>query len=126
VIAGIGVDIIEVARITRALGRRPERFLARLFTRGEIADCGTGQAEHSARRLAARFAAKEATLKALGIGLRAVKWTDVEVVKDPLGKPLLRVSGHLAEIAAEQGVAEFHVSLSHCKEYAVAQVVAVR
>jgi holo-[acyl-carrier protein] synthase len=128
VIAGIGVDIIEVERIARALERRAERFLERLFTPGEIADC-TGEGAdpgHRARRLAARFAAKEAALKALGIGLRAVKWTDCEVVKDPLGKPLLKVHGRLAEIAAQQGVAEFHVSLSHCKEYAVAQVVAVR
>lgn len=117
--------MIEVERIARALERQPERFLRRVFTPGEIADCQSGN-ENRNRRLAARFAAKEAALKALGIGLRHVKWTDVAVVKDPLGKPSLQLSGRLAEIAAEQGVTTFHLSLSHSKEYAIAQVVAVR
>lgn len=124
-IAGIGVDIIEVERIAQALQRHADRFLHRVFTEGEIAECWPGE-EHRFRRLAARFAAKEAALKALGLGLRGVKWTDVEVAKDSLGKPMLRLSGRLAEFAAGQGISELHVSLSHCKEYAVAQVVAVR
>lgn len=124
-IAGTGVDIIEVERIARALERHPERFLHRVFTPGEIADCWPGE-QHRTRRLAARFAAKEATLKALGIGLRGVNWTDIEVVKDSLGKPELRLTGRLAVLAAEQGISGLHLSLSHCKEYALAQVVAVR
>lgn len=124
-ITGIGVDIIEVERIARALERHPERFLRRVFTPGEIADCQSGT-ENQHRRLAARFAAKEAALKAIGTGLRNVKWTDVSVVKDPLGKPSLQLGGRLAEIAQAQGITTFHLSLSHCKEYAMAQVVAVR
>lgn len=124
-IAGIGVDMIEVERIAAALERHADRFLHRVFTPGEIAECATSEL-HRARRLAARFAAKEAALKAMGLGLRGVKWTDIEVEKDRLGKPLLRISGSLAQIAAEQGICQFHVSLSHCKEYAMAQVVAVR
>lgn len=124
-IVGIGVDIIEVERIEKALSRHPERFLHRVFTAGEIAECWTGES-HRFRRLAARYAAKEATLKALGTGLRAGKWVEVEVVKDPLGKPLLRLCGRLAEVAAQQGITAFHLSLSHCKAYAMAQVVAER
>ncbi len=123
-ILGTGVDIIEVSRIEQTLQRHADRFLARMFTPGEVAYCGAG--EHRVRRLAARFAAKEAVLKALGTGLREVKWTDIEVINDPLGKPSIRLGGRLAEIAREQGVTKLHVSLSHCKEYALAQVVAVK
>jgi len=125
VIAGIGVDIVEVERIRQTLARHPERFLQRVFTPAEAAYC-EGGGEHRPRRLAARFAAKEAALKALGLGLRGVKWTDVEVVHDGAGKPSLRLAGQLARVAADLGVTELHVSLSHSKEYAIAQVVAVR
>ncbi|MFZ5825172.1 MAG: holo-ACP synthase [Bacillota bacterium] len=124
-ILGTGIDIIEVERIEQALSRHGDRLLARLFTPGEIAYSESSKT-HRTRRLAARFAAKEATLKAFGLGLRDVKWTDIEVVRDDLGKPALRLTGRLAEIAAERGVAELHLSLSHCKEYAIAQVVAER
>lgn len=124
-IVGVGVDIIEVHRIEDALSRHGERFLQRMFTPGEIEYCVTSR-EQSARRLAARFAAKEAALKALGTGLREVRWTDCEVVKNPLGRPELQLHGRLAEVARDQGVTAFHLSLSHCKEYALAQVVAVR
>jgi len=123
VILGIGVDIVEVERIEQALYRRPERFLRRVFTEAEVADCWPGEPQRF-RRLAARFAAKEAALKALGTGLRHGKWTDIEVVRDSLGKPVLKLHGALAEVAAARGVSQLHLSLSHCKEYAVAQVVA--
>lgn len=124
-IAGIGVDIIEVERIEQALSRHADHFLERVFTPGEIRDCWPSE-QQRCRRLAARFAAKEAALKALGIGLRGVTWQDIEVVKDELGKPSLRLTGRLAEIAAAQGIAAMHLTLSHCKEYAMAQVVAER
>ena len=125
-IVGTGVDLIEVERIERALNRHGSRFLDRLFTPAEIEYCETGGA-HKCHRLAARFAAKEAALKALGTGLRAgVNWTDIEVVRDPLGKPSLRLYGKAAGLAAEQGITQVHISLSHAKEYALAQVVAVR
>jgi holo-[acyl-carrier protein] synthase len=123
VILGIGIDIIEVARIEQAFRRHPERFLHRVFTQGEIAYC-VSSASHCSRRLAARFAAKEATLKAFGLGLRDVKWTDIEVVRDPLGKPAIRLDGRLAELARERGITRLHLSLSHSKDYAIAQVVA--
>lgn len=124
-IYGIGVDIIEVARIADAVTRHGKRFLARVFTTGELAGCGEGEPSRS-QRLAARFAAKEAALKALGTGLRGVTWLDVEVVKDEQGKPSLQLYGRLREIAAAAGVTTLHVSLSHCREYAMAQVVAVQ
>lgn len=124
-ILGTGIDMIEVERIEQTLKRQPERFLARVFTPGEIAYAESSES-HRSRRLAARFAAKEATLKAFGLGLRHVKWTDMEVIRDELGKPALRLTGQLAVIAAERGVVRLHLSLSHCKEYAIAQVVAER
>jgi holo-[acyl-carrier protein] synthase len=123
VILGTGVDIIEVARIEQALARHGARFLHRVFTPGEIAYCGTSES-HRSRRLAARFAAKEATLKAFGLGLRDVTWLDIEVTRDDLGKPAIRLSGRLKQIAEAQGVARLHLSLSHSKDYAIAQVVA--
>ncbi|HYF91687.1 MAG TPA: holo-ACP synthase [Symbiobacteriaceae bacterium] len=122
-IAGIGVDIVEVDRIAEAIARHGDRFGARLFTPGEMCECWPSE-QQRCRRLAARFAAKEATLKALGIGLRGVSWQEIEVVKDDLGKPSLHLTGRLAEIAAAQGITAMHLSLSHCKEYAMAQVVA--
>lgn len=124
-IAGIGVDIIEVERIAQALARHGERFAARVFTPGELAECWPSEQQRSPR-LAARFAAKEAALKALGIGLRGVSWQEIEVVKDELGKPSLHLTGRLADIVVKQGITAMHLSLSHCKEYAMAQVVAER
>jgi len=122
-IVGIGIDIIEIDRIEGVLARHPERFLNKLFTSTEVAYC-CGSSQHKARRLAARYAAKEATLKALGIGLRDGKWTEVEVIRDSQGKPGLLLSGRFAEIAKEQGIKKFHLSLTHGRDFAVAQVVA--
>lgn len=122
-ILGTGIDIVEVERINLAVSRHGERFLRRVFTAGEIAYCESSDS-HRSQRLAARFAAKEATLKAFGLGLRDVKWTDIEVTRDPLGKPAIRLDGRLAEIARAQGVSRLHLSLSHSKDYAIAQVVA--
>ncbi len=121
-IVGTGVDIVAVERLARAVDRHGERLLRRLFTPAEIAYCESSEA-HRAARLAARFAAKEAVLKALGIGLRQVRWTDAEVCRDELGRPTMRLSGRLAEIAAARGATRIHLSLSHTQEYAVAQVV---
>nr|PZN69698.1 MAG: 4'-phosphopantetheinyl transferase [Bacillota bacterium] len=121
-ILGTGVDIVAVERLARAVDRHGERFLRRVFTPAELAYCESGRRQR-AQRLAARFAAKEAVLKALGIGLREVRWTDAEVCRDATGRPSLRLSGRLAEIAAARGAARIHLSLSHTREYAVAQVV---
>jgi holo-[acyl-carrier protein] synthase len=119
-----GVDLIEIARIERALARYSDRFLARVFTSNEVLYCRGRVPE-----LAARFAAKEAVSKALGVGMRVlardgIHWQDVEVVGDRRGKPIVRLSGRAAERAEELGLAEWAVSLTHTKEHALAFVVA--
>ena len=117
VIVGLGVDVVEVARLARALARTPG-LADRLFTDAER----TGRRVES---LAARFAAKEAVAKALGApgGLR---WTDAEVVSEPSGRPRLVVHGGVAGEAAAQGITAWHVSLSHDGGVATAVVVAER
>jgi holo-[acyl-carrier protein] synthase len=119
-----GVDLIEIARIERALERHGERFLERVFTEDEVVYARRRPAE-----LAARFAAKEAVAKALGVGMRMIArdgigWREAEIVGDSRGKPLVRLSGRAAERAGDLGLTEWAVSLSHTKEHAIAFVVA--
>ena len=120
----VGVDLIEIPRVERALGRHGDRFLERVFTPAEILYCRARPHE-----LAARFAAKEAISKALGVGMRmmardGIKWRDAEVIGDVRGKPLVRLHGRAAERAEELGLTEWAVSLSHTREHAIALVVA--
>lgn len=122
-IKGHGVDIVEIARISEMLQSHGDRFIARCFTPGEAAYCGNGPTR--VERFAARFAAKEATLKALGTGWRdGIAWTEIEVAPEPSGRPMLRVTGEAARIAAGLGIATWHVSLSHSKSHAIASVIA--
>ena len=114
-----GVDIVEIPRVQRVLAGYGPRFLERIFTEGEIAYC-RGRAPN----LAARFAAKEATMKALGTGTRGVSWKDIEVLRRESGEPHIRLQGRAEERAQRLGVVEISLSLSHCQEYAVAFVVA--
>jgi holo-[acyl-carrier protein] synthase len=123
-IVGTGIDLIEVDRIRRAVERHGDRILARLFTPAELAYCQAG-GKAQFHRMAARFAAKEAALKAIGLGLSGVKWTEVEVVRLPSGQPSLRLSDRLTQIAAERSIRSFQLSLSHAQAYAIAQVVAL-
>lgn len=121
-IVGTGVDIAEVARIQRTLTRYGERFLNRVFTVEEVRYC-TSKA-NAAERLAARFAAKEAAMKALGTGLRGgITWKDVEVARLPGQRPWLRLSGKAAEVAAALGCKRTHLSLSHTADQAIAHVI---
>jgi holo-[acyl-carrier protein] synthase len=121
-IVGTGVDIAEVGRITAAVERFGERFLKRVFTPGEVRYC-MGKL-NAAERLAARFAAKEAGMKAIGTGLRhGVTWQDVEVLRLPGQRPILKFSGKAAEFAARLGCKCTHLSLSHTKEQAIAYVI---
>jgi holo-[acyl-carrier protein] synthase len=121
-IVGTGVDIAEVARIQHAVDRFGERFLRRVFTPEEVRYC-TSKA-NSAERLAARFAAKEAGMKAIGTGLRhGVTWQDFEVVRLASGRPTLRFHGKAAEIAHRLGCKSAHLSLSHTREQAIAFVI---
>jgi holo-[acyl-carrier protein] synthase len=120
----IGVDIVEVPRVERLI-RKYERVQERLFTELEIDYCrGRGRCyEH----MAARFAAKEAVLKALGTGLGSgMRWTDVEVVNEENGRPYVRLAGGVAAFAERHGVQQLEVSLSHTTGLALAQAMAVR
>lgn len=113
-----GVDIIEISRVGRVLERYGQRFLDRVYTPEEIAYC-RGRAPN----LAARFAAKEATMKALGTGVRGVGWKDIEVVRHESGAPAIRLHGRAKRRAKRLGLQEIALSLSHSREYAVASVV---
>jgi holo-[acyl-carrier protein] synthase len=114
VIVGIGVDIAQTSRVEEALRRTPA-LATRLFAKGEQGG--------PARALAGSFAAKEAVAKALG-GPGGLRWTDVEVVHDAWGRPLIEVSGTVAAAAARLGVRSWHLSLSHDGGLCVAMVVA--
>jgi holo-[acyl-carrier protein] synthase len=112
----VGVDIVEIARVEQSLRRFGDRFRRRVFTAAELVE--TGERGHS---LAARFAAKEATIKALGDSDVALH--EIEVVRPSGARPELRLHGRASAVAAALGVAELALSLSHSREYAVAMVV---
>ncbi|HUI44048.1 MAG TPA: holo-ACP synthase [Terriglobia bacterium] len=121
-IVGIGVDLVETARIGEGLERHGDRFIRRLYTPGEIDYCE--KFKNRAERYAARFAAKEAAFKALGTGWReGVRWLDVEVTNLPSGKPELLLHGRAGELAKQLGVSRMAISISHADHYAVVQVV---
>jgi holo-[acyl-carrier protein] synthase len=121
-IIGIGIDIIEIARIEKAIARYGDRLLNRLFTPGEIAYCQ--RKRNPAERFAARFAAKEATLKALGTGKSGgIRWRDVEILPSPGGKPRVNFYGRALERLTFIGGRRAHVSISHGRDLAIAQVV---
>lgn len=115
----VGIDTVEVAAVEAALAAHGDRYLERVYTSGEVADC-----EGGAERLAARFAAKEATFKALRAGAGGVPWSAVEVRRDPSGHPDLVLHGRAAELAAAAGVDDLAVSLTHEAGLASAVVIA--
>jgi holo-[acyl-carrier protein] synthase len=121
-IVGTGTDLTRVERFRSFLRENKAALLGRLFTPGErqYAFAKKDPAPH----LAARFAAKESCLKAFGLGLReGIRWLDMEIVPNELGRPNLILSGRAAEIAAEKQVEVVHLSYSHDGEYAVATVI---
>jgi holo-[acyl-carrier protein] synthase len=122
VIVGTGVDITEVSRIAHVIERFGERFLRRVFTDAEIAYC---RSKHNAtERFAARFAAKEAAMKAIGTGLRhGITWHDCEVGREPGGRPTIRYRGRAAEFAAKLGAKRAHLSITHTEDSALAWVI---
>ncbi|WP_293724903.1 holo-ACP synthase [Phascolarctobacterium succinatutens] len=119
-IVGIGCDIIEIERIARAIKR--ESFIQRVFTAKEAAYCQS-RGQQAAASFAARFAAKEAVLKALGTGLREGSLQEIAVANDALGKPLVQLSGHFAALSRQLGVKNIQISLSHSRDFAVAYVI---
>jgi holo-[acyl-carrier protein] synthase len=114
-----GVDVIEIERIGDAVARWGERFLNRVYTPGEISYC-----RGRTQSLAGRFAAKEAVSKALGVGIRRIRWRDIEILPDPRGKPQVFLHGRAASYASRQGIAGLDVSITHSRTDAVAMVVA--
>ncbi len=122
-ILGHGIDICEVARIGEMIAQHGDRFLERCFTERER--MYAGQSRRRDEHLAARFAAKEAALKALGTGWQnGIAWTDVEVVLLPSGQPTLNITGRAAELAAQLGIKEWSISMSHTSTLATASVIA--
>ena len=112
-----GIDIIEIARIKKAVARWGESFLHRVYTDSELKLYREKPAS-----LAARFACKEAVMKLLGTGRRGIHWREIETLSHPSGKPLLNLYGNAQSKAGELGIKEIAVSLSHSKEYAIASV----
>ncbi len=125
IIHGIGIDVVEVERIEAAIAHLGDAFLDRLFTVREREYCG--KQKRPALHYAARFAAKEAVSKALGTGIGGqAGWLDMEVERAESGAPKMIFTGRAADFLAAEGIAEVQVSLSHAKEYAAANAVAVK
>lgn len=125
-IVGTGIDIIEVARIERALTRPVigERLRKRVFTDGEVRYCES-RGKPRYQSYAARFAAKEAAMKAMGTGWnRNVGWAEIEVVRERGKAPTLALHGKTAEFARRRNIARFHLSITHSSEQAIAHVIA--
>jgi holo-[acyl-carrier protein] synthase len=121
-IVGTGIDIAEVPRIREAIARHGQRFLQRIFTEAEIKYCESKA--NRVERYAARFAAKEAGMKAIGTGWNhGVRWRDIEVARKPGGRPTLLLHGKAAEFAARLGAVNIALSLTHTAEQAMAQVI---
>jgi holo-[acyl-carrier protein] synthase len=121
-IVGMGIDIAEVPRIVESIERFGERFLNRVFTAEEIRYCDSKA--NRAERYAARFAAKEAAMKALGTGWNhGVRWRDIEVHREPGRRPTIRFHGRAAEFAAKLGAKNIALSISHTPEHAIADVI---
>lgn len=118
---GVGIDVVEIDRFRRALERTPS-LRTRLFTSEELATMAGKRDDASS--LAARFAAREATMKVLGVGLGAFDMHDVSIERKDSGQPVLRVTGRAQVLAQQQGITNWHVSLSHTDSVAVAVVAA--
>jgi holo-[acyl-carrier protein] synthase len=115
-----GVDIVEIGRVEQVLRRFGQRFLRRVYTEAEVAVCRGRPWE-----LAARFAAKEAVMKALGTGARGIAWREIEVLPNRRGKPLVYLYSRARERAEILGLTELEISMTHSREYAVAMAVAI-
>ncbi len=122
-VISIGTDIVEVSRIGQMIEKHDELFLRKVFTPAEIEYCAERKA--AMQHYAGRWAAKEAGLKALGTGwAKGIQWTDIEVINLMGGKPEMKIHGAAAEHAEALGIREMLVSISHCRAFAVAYVVA--
>jgi len=119
-----GIDLVDCSRIASLLERHPERFVRRVYTAAEQAYADKGK--NKTERLSGRFAAKEAVMKLIGTGWRdTIAWTDIEVVNDPLGKPLVKLHGRVQEIAEALGIRHISISITHAAGLAIASAVAL-
>jgi len=122
VIVGLGLDIAEIDRIEAAIVRHGAPFIERLFTPREAAYCESHR--NRFERYAGRFAAKEAAMKALGTGWRmGVRWRDIEVIREPSGKPTLQLAGVTRELADKIGVKNISLTITHSGNLALAEVI---
>lgn len=123
-VAGVGVDIIRISRVSKAYQRRPARFLERIFSSREQA--ALAQKNFPITSLAARFAGKEAVAKALGCGIGPVRWHELEILQGKNGMPFISLSGRAALLAQQHGIDAVNVSLSHEGSWAIAFAVAYK
>ncbi len=121
----VGIDLVQLSRIRESITTFGDRFLRRVFTEGEIAYASAAP-DLAPSRLAARFAAKEATLKALDLVERGVGWREIEVTRGPSGAPSLVLHGNARAAADEAGASDLSLSLSHEGDYATAVVISLR
>ena len=121
-IIGCGIDLVKIERIEKIIKRWGDSFTSRIFTSLEREYCEKKRV-NKFQSYAGKFAAKEALLKALGLGLREANWKEIEIKNDELGQPIIDTSGKLKNIASTRGVSKYFVTISHTKEYAIAQVI---
>jgi holo-[acyl-carrier protein] synthase len=122
-IVGVGIDIVECLRIAQMIERHGELFITRVYTDTEIEYCTARKA--ATQHYAGRWAAKEAVLKALGTGWRrGIGWRDIEIRNDAKGAPTVKLRGGARDVMERAGIHRMHLSISHCRGYAVAYVVA--
>ena len=120
-----GIDLVDFPRIETMVARHGGRFLDRVFTAKEQADANS--VKNTTEKLAGRFAAKEAVLKLLGTGWRGkIAWTDIEVVNNAMGQPIVDISGEVSRIADEQGIEQITLSITHTADFAIASAVALQ
>ena len=124
-IVGLGTDIVEITRIGQMIERHGELFLQRVYTEEEIRYCQ--KRKEAMQHYAGRWAAKEAVMKTLGTGFtRGVGWQDIEVVNQKSGQPVIMLSGGAKEYAAQRGIDDVLITISHCRAYATATAIAMQ
>ena len=124
-IVGLGTDIVEISRIGQMIERHGELFLQRVYTEGEIRYCQ--QRREAMQHYAGRWAAKEAVMKTLGTGFtKGVGFQDIEVVSRKSGQPVIQLSGGAREFAAQRGIDDVLITISHCRTYATATAIAMQ
>jgi len=121
-IIGCGIDLVKIERIEKIIKKWGDNFTSRVFTLLEREYCEKKKG-NKYQSYAGRFAAKEALLKSLGLGLRGVNWKEIEIENNELGQSIIETSGKLKKIASEKGVSKYFITISHTKDYAIAQVI---